>query len=973
MEPLFSRLALFLTLCFALPSYTQASNLIPLSPNETEAVIGEIKAMVKTDESQVTNFPVHEATAERIERLYSMQKFIHQQPTIIRENGLIFAGQGSLLKFDKPSDIITKISAWFPGEFATAQTADRIASIYLWGPFANWQTEPAAFMTLWNCMPQRIWQKPGQNPFSIRFSDHFPYMAIADRSSGQYDFRACIYERSGRVSARTEKDLFVLTKEKREIGNRVAPVLKDKFAHFLAENRCRGTGPDDCVLIMLLWSSLSPADPGLAKTIQMLESDVSPDGTLPALKKPLNQYDGVQDGEAHFDTGLRQSAFLRAKLMSVLHADKSWPTQALPTTLHQLTRLQQNLSITRDYRWNRYAIPNNNEVSPMHALFTDAGKSPHVRAAVLAELETLANNSSCDDLEDWFKAAWPLQTIFSLQHLMDSPPLQCANPNWTLLKQGETAEMQKLRSKYLGLLGQNETGKVHELLLSELTDNGNSCFDKNGGPSRDWLHDTCMKWVSEPLTVPFALKHSSLTLDDENKFRPTTLQMPTATPTTRPDTTTWLTKLVQGMSDEGQQKMQTYVADLKLRDVSISVATRWDHPRQDRALIELHLSKSDLPENEPGWSNRGVRKLIVVEPHTISLVDIPARFRGYDDYAKIVNVSDLDNDGNIEVWWAESFRTCNGDETDLKREMDCSIRMANMGEIMGDSLTYFTNTPTMNKTPVQHKTLPSTSYLATAVTPNPLDDQRSCNTVLIGTVLEAKLGINFKTRAKDGDLIALVCKAHPLHPEQTIVALFHDLKDIQGNLAAEQKKGFVLAVIDAKQHELLSLYRSTIEEDATTRIDDFSLQIDTARYNLAPGVRALGVRMNIGYSPKCAEGGVSNYLTLFIAEGKQLKPVLKDLPMSFWTITEGSNGCGADDAAYTMDSAELTIAISPTITNGWHDLEISAVHPVDAMSGAKDIPIKQPARSHVLGKLQANGKIYPGNYGWVRSRLGAGW
>ena len=99
------------------------THLPPLTPTEFEAVVREIEAMVKTDESRVTDFVVREATPERIDRLYSMPE-LTRLPKDVRENGLIFAGRGyRLLTFDKPSDIIAKMTSWFPGEIAQIRGA----------------------------------------------------------------------------------------------------------------------------------------------------------------------------------------------------------------------------------------------------------------------------------------------------------------------------------------------------------------------------------------------------------------------------------------------------------------------------------------------------------------------------------------------------------------------------------------------------------------------------------------------------------------------------------------------------------------------------------------------------------------------------------------------------------------------------------------------------------------------------------
>ena len=161
-----------LALCLVLATEGRAGGLPPLTPAEQEAVIAEIKAMVKTTENKVRDFVVREATPERIERLYQMPELL-DQPKVIRENGLIFAGRGNLLAFDKPSDVLTKVERWFPNEFAAARAAQDtrfFGHLHLYGPFPGWDSEPAAFLGLWNCMPQIAWLRPTENPFRRRLN-----------------------------------------------------------------------------------------------------------------------------------------------------------------------------------------------------------------------------------------------------------------------------------------------------------------------------------------------------------------------------------------------------------------------------------------------------------------------------------------------------------------------------------------------------------------------------------------------------------------------------------------------------------------------------------------------------------------------------------------------------------------------------------------------------------------------------------
>jgi uncharacterized protein YecT (DUF1311 family) len=686
------------------------SSLAPLSPEELKAVAEEIRAIAGTSvqlrESLglEDSFIVREATPSRIDQLLQMPEFL-QLCKWDREVALIFAGHGSTLTFDKPSDVLAKVSTWFPKEVAAARSENKnsfFGHVGLMGPYPNWQDEPAAFLTLWRCMPQKAWLKPTQNFFMRRLVDggYDMYMAIGDRQSGQFNFGQCVLERNNSIRAFVDEEFPVIEKERREIGKRVAPVLQRKFARFLSSNRCKGTGPDDCVLVLLLWANLSPEDPELAKAIQDLERDVSPDSPLPELQKPLDQYEARgQEGEPRFDEALRKMAFMRAKQLSVVNAESAWPPQALPATLHQISGLLRMITAADNFRWSYYNLNyydehyyNRGNGYYGYAPSLETGLSPRVQAAVMAELENLANNDSCGTLEAWLKQGGQrLQSTFALRHLADRPPLQCINPEWEWLKQGQSAEARDLRSQYLGLLDHIESGATYEMLLSNFTDNGNSCFSGQEAALQEWQREICRTWISEPQTVPFTLKHSHLALSEVNQFYPTPLQLPDASAESAPDIASWLTRLVQGMNSEAKDRMQAFVADLDRRKGSVRAATWWSKSGQRKSLVELQLYIDDQPLN-PEWPFTGSRILFVFDAQTLTIVGVPQRLLVGNDHRELVHVSDLDEDGNLEVWWAESFRSCRGDETDLDREIECTTKTADMGEIRGDSVSYFSNT-----------------------------------------------------------------------------------------------------------------------------------------------------------------------------------------------------------------------------------------------------------------------------------------
>ncbi|MBI5462472.1 MAG: hypothetical protein HY941_09840 [Gammaproteobacteria bacterium] len=669
----------------------------PLSSRELAAVVGEIEAMVKTDESQVSAFVVREATPSRIDRLFAMPELAQLDGTR-RENALIFAGRGTLLRFDKPSDIVAKVASWFPGEVAAARASSRqsfFGYVHLYGPYADWQDEPAAFLTLWNCMPQIAWLKPDANPFMRRLNDSLPFMAIAARSSSELDFGQCVRERSGLRPAWTEVELPVVRREVRAMSDRVTPVLRDKFARFLAANRCRGTGPDDCALILMLWASLSPADAELAAAIQMLEAEVSLDSPLPELQHPAADYgDGAQDGEPRFDAALRRAAFLRAKLISVLNAPAAWPSQALPISLHQLTRLQQRLDAAIDYRRQYYELDYYNEpVNPWTVFARCPGNTPQVRAAILAELNAIGDTADCAVYEHWFKhGGTSLQSTYALQRLRANRPLRCASPDWAWLQQGRSREARALRNGYLALLGRIESGALRDRLLSGLTENGQGCFDQDGAPAQVWRRAVCTTWIGEPQAVQRTLEHSGLTLRDADVFRQTPLESIPAQ-----GQATWLLGLVQDAQGQAAKNMRAIAAELDRRGATIYAATTWNYPgsypgsrpEHSKSLVELRLNMTEQPSDSP-WPFMGTRILLAIEPHNVTWVGVPQRFGYQYDDGEITHVSDLDADGNLEVWLSGTFGECDGE--DLRPGVDCAIETIHMGEIAGDAVSYFADT-----------------------------------------------------------------------------------------------------------------------------------------------------------------------------------------------------------------------------------------------------------------------------------------
>ncbi|MFZ6708708.1 hypothetical protein [Undibacterium sp. TC9W] len=963
----------FLPVLFLLTGSVQAASLDEASSN---AIAKEIQAMVKTRESKIPEFVVREATPERIDLFYNSLQ-LSQQPTIIRENGLIFAGRGKLLNFNKPSDVLGKMEAWFPDEFAAARAMKEprfFGKISLFGPYQDWDAEPAAFIALWKCTPQSAWVRPAANPFMRRRGQDLLFMPGAANSSAvrEYDFAHCIQQRIGFQAAFTDAEVARKQQDRKKVADKVVPVLVQKFTQLLAASRCNGTGPDDCVLVMRQWASLAPADAVLAKTMQTLEAELALDApavTSQASSPTQKAGKRGEDGLPQFDDVLRRAAYLRAKLQSVLAAPSAWPVNALTTTLQQMTALRIAAIPAMAHNSQLYEIGYRNEaINPWAVVAERIDRSPQLWDAVLAELQRMGKpvGDDCSLISQWLTHAGAgMSSEYALLHLADKPASSCVAPNWEWLRQDKVPAAQsekaeksesalELRGRFIDYLNHTESAALRELILEKLTSNGTVCFSQPAPAV--WLRELCEKWISEPQTVTLKLAHSKLVLDKAQQFNKKSSVPPLA------DTggavkqaaqaqSGWLAKLLDGMSGAALSDMQILAADLENRQVKVQEAAVWRHPRHANRMLELSLN-----------DEQATHLFFIAGPDGMKAFSVPVRFRGGQGQNNLAQVSDLDGDGNLEQWWAEAFDFCAGDASDRKRRADCSATSADMGEVSGDSLTYFVRSPkaaavkTIVQPAVKKAAVDDAAHVA-YIAEARLEPQ-TCNVALLADTLEDKLHINFafSRNAENGDLIALVCKSHPLHEDRTVVALFHDLRNKKGEVR-EDAKGFVMAVINTNKQQLLQMYREEVELDAITRIYDGSLRLDTARYNLAPGLRALGVRMNIGHSPKCADGGIDDFLMLMIEEGKKLRPVLKNMAMAGWRLIDGPP-CSYGDKLVVTDNVERDIVVLPGTTNGWHDLQVVARHTITTDNGPEGENAKPVLKTEIETILRAKNKQY---------------
>lgn len=172
----------------------------------------------------------------------------------------------------------------------------------------------------------------------------------------------------------------------------------------------------------------------------------------------------------------------------------------------------------------------------------------------------------------------------------------------------------------------------------------------------------------------------------------------------------------------------------------------------------------------------------------------------------------------------------------------------------------------------------------------------------------------------DAIIVSAACKPDPSQKNHTIIAVAY-------GSGKEDVKRFVVALVDEQARKVLASLKDEIAEDAAMVVEPRSLRIDTAPYRLTEGVRAFGVDLRSGYIPHCGDGGIGAQRTLYVRDGKKLRPVFS-ITMSYWRFVEGGNPrCMAIDKEPPKTIVEgigLTIGFGPGKTNGYRDIVVTA-------------------------------------------------
>ena len=190
-----------------------------------------------------------------------------------------------------------------------------------------------------------------------------------------------------------------------------------------------------------------------------------------------------------------------------------------------------------------------------------------------------------------------------------------------------------------------------------------------------------------------------------------------------------------------------------------------------------------------------------------------------------------------------------------------------------------------------------------------------------------------------GIVLASACKRQPDDARLTLVAAAWDAHQ-------EDSKALAIAIVDEAAGTVVALLRDTVDEDATTRVREGSLHLDTAPYQLAPGVRAFGLDI-ASDNNDCGDGGVGPMRALYVREGRTLRPVLANLFVTEFTFLRGNRPrCVPDqreaDTAI-LEDRETTIGLGAPGKGGWRDLVLTVTaHRSDRRPTRKPLHVTVP-------------------------------
>ena len=196
-------------------------------------------------------------------------------------------------------------------------------------------------------------------------------------------------------------------------------------------------------------------------------------------------------------------------------------------------------------------------------------------------------------------------------------------------------------------------------------------------------------------------------------------------------------------------------------------------------------------------------------------------------------------------------------------------------------------------------------------------------------------------RDRGGAVVDAACKSWPYDKRFLLAVVAYEN-------GIEYEKSLLVAKLDLNDGRIVASYRGVMSEDAIKVVGEGSLQLDTAKYQLSPTLRAFGVRFNSkARGPSCADGAYWDELTLFIQQNGRLRPVFRK-EMQFQNALRGCIGSATGHDVW--EYGVRTISIAETTSTGLADLLITET--ITLGGNAEPIPTdfasKKRTRSYLM-------------------------
>jgi hypothetical protein len=205
----------------------------------------------------------------------------------------------------------------------------------------------------------------------------------------------------------------------------------------------------------------------------------------------------------------------------------------------------------------------------------------------------------------------------------------------------------------------------------------------------------------------------------------------------------------------------------------------------------------------------------------------------------------------------------------------------------------------------------------------PAVDKLACED---GTIARAAEALHYPGGADFWSGWNTACRLDPSHPGQAIVALsYHKGEELTGEALENSEANYDLDLVVLNlENDTVVAHRHQSEAIASDAIRYEELSIDTGRYLLAPGKRALGIRTrNSSHCYQCAYGYTN--LTLYVQTGNRIDPVM-EIP-----VAETRNE-PTDECPNAISYSTTTVSIGAGKSHGFANLLLTTTVQVDANS-----------------------------------------